>query len=126
MQYVEVIDDDRKTITARIQGDTTEMQLASEARETRLRAKELHYGIVFDFRLTNLRITVTQVYYWIEKHYDGVDPDLKHIPVAYLIRWRDQQLFDFIETRFHNTGATVQQFEDETVAVAWLQSLLQG
>lgn len=123
MRYIEEVFISQQLIKVKIEGHTTEDQLASHEVVTRILARDLHCGVFFDFRQANPQITISEAYFWIAKHYDVVDPMLRHVPVAFLINGRDRIFFDFWETTFTNNGAVIRIFEEETDAVAWLRSL---
>ena len=82
MQYTEEVDKERKIVIARVSGGMTKEKIAPETTQTRVRAKELNYSILFDFRKVHNYLTIVDAYYWLAEHYDDVDPTLKFVPTA--------------------------------------------
>lgn len=122
MQYTEEIDKERKIVIARVSGGMTKEKIAPKTTKTRLRAKELNYCILFDFRKVNNYLTIVDAYYWLAEHYDDLDPTLKFIPTAHVVDTKDEEFSRFVETTFLNRGASIRVFTEESAAIGWLES----
>lgn len=122
MRYKEEVDDPRKILCVRVSGEITKEKLAPKTTQTRLRAKELNYGILLDFRKVRNYVTIVDAYYWLAEHYDGLDATLKFIPTAHVVDPKDEEFARFVETTFLNRGASIRVFTQERAAIEWLES----
>jgi len=123
MNYAEIYNEEKKLILVRISGELTKEALAPRALETRLRAKELGYRIVFNCLKAKYLLTPVDAFYWFSDYYDHIDPTLKFIPTAYVSCAKDLHAFKFLETTFQNKGANNCIFRTEEEAIDWLESL---
>jgi hypothetical protein len=122
MEYTTQINEPRKFLFIRISGILDIEALSAMGIAMRLKAKELNYKLLFDFRKIRPIVSVINKYNWIEDNYDHVDPLLKYIPTAHLAKEEDMKSFRMLETFWMNKGAEVKLFSEEDDAIKWLDS----
>ena len=122
MTYTYEINDANKTITVVTEGDLVSKEAAEMGLTILLKAKELKYRIVFDYRLSKNRISIAEAYYWFSNHYDSVDSELKFIPSVYIANENDFEFFNFFELTCNNRGIPIKVFLDEETASKWLNN----
>jgi hypothetical protein len=84
-------------------------------------AMDLKYKIIFDYRLSKNKISITDAYYWVSTHFDIVDTKLKMIKSAYLVNKVDWEFYLFFETTSSNHGMQIKVFQDEDTLLSWLE-----
>jgi len=123
MTYTYEIDDANKTITVVTEGDLLSKEAAEMGLTILLKAKELKYRIIFDYRLSKNRISIAEAYYWFSNHYDSVDSELRLIPSVYIPNKDDFEFFNFFELTCNNRGIPIKVFLDEEAASKWLKNI---
>jgi len=121
MEYTIETYSDLKVLRVRLLGELHAREVALMDKEIRLKAKELNYKIVFDFRETKNHISITDAYYWFDARYNKVLFDFKHVPVVYITNERDESFFNFFEITSKNKGAELKICKDEVAAFQWLE-----
>ena len=123
MGYTLEINKRKRLVITRLEGDLFHEEMGKIGIEARLKAKELNYKTLFDFRNTKNYVSITDAHYWIKDFYDKTDKDIRHIPAAHLVDEENADFFDFIETSWSNQGLTVGSFYDEGAAIQRLEYL---
>jgi hypothetical protein len=121
MNYTYKINSDKKNIIVRTTGDLETKEFAGMCLEILLKAKELKFKTMFDFRLSKNKILLAEVYFWISTHYDHVDRQLKYIQSAYIANDVDYYFYSFFELTSNNKGIPMKIFLEETPALEWLE-----
>jgi len=124
MDYIEEIDSARRIIIARIRGDMTTDTLAPLSTATRMQARELRYGIIFDYRLATNHIGISDAFYWFSDHYASDRSELKRIPTAFIHKKEDHAFGSFAVTSLMNQGVLVSLFAEEEPAADWVSTML--
>lgn len=122
MKYTYKINSGNKTIVVITTGDLETKEVAAMGLIIRLKANELKYKIIFDYRLSKNRISITEAYYWFSTHYDSINNKLRFIPSAYIANKEDRDFYSFFETTSNNKGIPIKMFLDEKPALEWLES----
>lgn len=122
MEYIIETNRSKNLVTIRVSGDLTKTELAPLGVKVRLRAKKEHSRLLFDFRRAKNNLEIIDAHNWIADHYDVIDKQLKLIPTAHLANPDDIDFFKFVETSWSNRGVKIRLFNDERVAVEWLES----
>ena len=120
MDYTYEINSDNKTIVVITTGDLETKEFAEMGLKILLKAKELKYKIIFDFRFSKNKILLAEAYFWFSTHYDHVDRQLKYIQSAYLTNEVDHYFYSFFELTSNNKGIPMKLFLDEAPALEWL------
>ena len=120
MRYTYDINSENQTITVVTEGDLISKEAAEMGLKVLLKAKELKYRIVFDYRLSKNRISIGDAYFWFSNHYDSIDSGLRYIPTVYLANKDDFEFFSFFELTCNNQGIPIKVFQDEKEASKWL------
>lgn len=126
MQYTEEVVNEKKIIVARIMSDMKAKDIALKTIATRTRAKNLGFGVLVDFRKVNNLVAIIEAFHWIEKHYDRVDPSLRHVSAAHITLGKDKDFLGFLETAWQNRGVMVRLFSTEKQALNWLEDEVQS
>lgn len=121
MTYTYKINSGNKTIVVITTGDLETKEVAAMELIIRLKANELKYKIIFDYRLSKNRISITEAYYWFSTHYDSINSKLRYIPSAYIANKEDRDFYSFFETTSNNKGIQIKMFLDEKLAFEWLE-----
>jgi len=122
LKYTYKINSGNKTIVVITTGDLETKEVAAMGLIIRLKANELKYKIIFDYRLSKNRISITEAYYWFSTHYDSINNKLRFIPSAYIANKEDRDFYSFFETTSNNKGIPIKMFLDEKPALEWLES----
>lgn len=122
MKYIYKINHENKTIVVITTGDLETKEVAAMGLRIRLKANELKYKIILDYRLSKNRISITEAYYWFSTHYDSINSKLRYIPSAYIVNKEDRDFYSFFETTSNNKGIPIKMFLDEKPALEWLES----
>jgi hypothetical protein len=123
MNYTFRIDSENKMIHVKTVGDLITKEVVAMGLEIMLKAKMLKYTILYDHRLSNNRVSITEAYHWYSTHYDNIDNVLRRIPTAYIANKEDWDFFSFFECTCYNKGIPIKVFEEECEAVKWLNRL---
>lgn len=123
MEYACEIDSETKTIKVITKGELTTTETAAMALKVLIKAKELKYKIIFDYRLSINRISFADAYFWYSKHYDNVDVELRKVPTAYIVNEKDWQFFSFFECTNNNKLIPIKIFRNENTIFDWFNSL---
>jgi hypothetical protein len=123
MKHTYEINPESQTINVVIIGSLETKELADLGLKIMLKAKELKYKIIFDCRMSRNKITIVEAYYWYTTHYDHIDIELRHIPIAYIVNKEDWDFYSFFECTCRNKGITVKAFMDENIVQKWLERL---
>ncbi|MGA1821209.1 MAG: hypothetical protein ACMUIG_01625 [Thermoplasmatota archaeon] len=123
MEAVYEFDDRRKILIIRVLGKMTVEEISPVTMDARKKAKDLNYGLLYDFRGSSYRKAIIEAYKWFEEHFDLDDPKVNFVPTANIINEEDEEFFKFIETTMYNRGARLRYFLDEEQAVRWLESI---
>jgi len=123
MEYTYKIDAESKTIKVITKGELTTRETAAMGLEILTKAKELKYKIIFDYRLSRNRISITEAYYWFSAHYDNVDLELRKIPTAYIVNENDCEFYFFFECTSINKCIPIKVFLDENTISEWIETL---
>jgi hypothetical protein len=121
MNYTYIISPDKKTISVIAIDDLEPTEVAELELRIRLMAMDLKYKIIFDYRLSKNKISITDAYYWVSTHFDIVDTKLKMIKSAYLVNKVDWEFYLFFETTSSNHGMQIKVFQDEDTLLSWLE-----
>ncbi|MEI7504413.1 MAG: hypothetical protein WCJ61_14130 [Paludibacter sp.] len=103
-------------------GDLEPNEVAELELKIRLMAMDLNYKIIFDYRLSKNKISITDAYYWVSTHFDTVDTKLKLIKSAYLVNKDDWEFYSFFETTSNNHGMQIKVFQEEDTLLNWLEN----
>jgi len=122
MKYNYKINSENKTIVIITTGDLETKEVAAMGLIILLKANELKYKIIFDYRLSRNKISITEAYYWFSAHYDSINSKLKFIPSAYIAKKQDRDFFRFFETTSNNKSIPIKMFFDEKPALEWIES----
>jgi len=122
LRYTEEIDESKRIIIVNVCGDVHSEDLASVGSKIRVRAYEINYRILFDFRKAKIHISLPETYEWIPDYYDRIDRHLKFVRTAHLANEEDDIFFRFLEDTFRNRGSDLRMFRDVRSAVEWLES----
>jgi hypothetical protein len=122
MNYTFRIDSENKMILVKTVGDLITNEVVAMGLEIMLKAKMLKYNILYDYRLSNNRISITEAYHWHSTHFDNIDKVLKRIPTAYIANREDWNFYLFFECTCHNKGIPIRAFLEECEAVKWLNT----
>lgn len=122
MEYTSQINEPSKILFVRVSGVSDKEAMSAMGIAMRLKAQELNYKLLFDFRKIEPFLSVIARYNWVEDNYDRVDPSLKFIPTAHLANEEDMKTFRMLETFWRNKGAEVKLFSEEEDAIKWLDS----
>ena len=123
MEVVYEYDDDRKIIIIRVSGEMTIETIAPVSNENRLKAKEMNYKLLYDFRRSSYKKAIVGAYKFFEENFDETEIDVNYIPTANIINEEDVEFFKFIETTLTNRGARLKYFTDEEKGIEWLLSM---
>jgi len=126
VEHVVEVHEESRVIIVRLYGEVTVGRLVPVAMQERMLAREMDYGVVFDFRESQLRISRADAFYFLARHYNPVDPSIKYIRTAHLVAEKDRDFFMFLEVSWVNRGALLRVFEDEREAIGWLEGLSVG
>lgn len=121
MKYTYEINSESKAIHVITTGDLITKEVASMGVKILLKAKELKYKVVFDYRFSKNRISIAEAYFWYVEHYDHVDVELRHIPIAYIVNNEDWNFYSFFECTCTNRGICVKLFKDENAIWEWVE-----
>lgn len=121
MEYEFEYDDNRKIIFIRINGELLIEESSKMGLEARLKAKEINFRLIFDFKKTTFIRSIVQAHCWPDDHYIGIDPTIKHIKTAYVVNDRDMEFWSFVETSFMNKGFNIKIFQEEKDAIEWIK-----
>jgi hypothetical protein len=117
MEHAYKIDESKQIIFVTITGNVHEKEASVVGILMRMKAIELNYGLLFDFRLSTNHITVGQAYFWFDRYYDA---ELKKVKTVHLINQSDYHFFEFVQTTSKNRGAKLKVFTNEAEAIEWL------
>ncbi len=120
MRHVVEVDEVNCLIVIRVWGRVTIASIVPVALQERLLAQELGFGVIFDFRRAHFEIAYSEAFYWLDRHYNSVDPSLKHVRTAHIASPSNLEFLQFLELSWSNRGARVRAFEEEAAAVKWL------
>jgi len=120
MRHVVEVDEVHRLIVIRVSGRVTIASILPVALQERLLAQELGFGVIFDYRRAHFEIAYSEAFYWLDRHYNTIDPTLKQIRTAHLASPENLEFLQFLELSWSNRGARVRVFEDEDEAVRWL------
>ena len=123
MKYTYEIYSKNQLIYVVTMGDLITEEVVAMGMKIMLKAKELKYKILFDNRLSRNRITTVEAYYWFSTHFDKIDPELRHIPSAYISNKLDWDFYSFFECTCNNKGIRIRAFQEENAAMEWPKSL---
>ncbi|MEX0320838.1 MAG: hypothetical protein AB3N63_01685 [Puniceicoccaceae bacterium] len=123
MEYYEDIDHDKKIILIKTAGVVTADDLGGRTGKTRMKALKLDYPILLDYRGSNIQISLIEVYHWFADHHDKIDPALKSIPCAIVVKPEDEEFFNNVVQINRNRGGIIQSFLDKDRAIEWLSDL---
>ena len=116
-------DDKQKIIFIRVSGEMTMESIASISNEIRLKAKEMNYKLLYDFRKSTYKKAIIDAYKFFEENFDEKEIEVNYIPTANIVNVEDQDFFQFVETTLTNRGARLKYFTDEKKGIDWLLSL---
>jgi hypothetical protein len=122
MNYTYIISPDIEIITVIAIGNLEPNEVAELELKIRQMAKDLKYKIIFDYRLSKNKISITEAYYWVTTHFDKVDIKLKQIKSAYLVNKADWDFYSFFECTTNNHGLPIKAFQEDAEILNWLES----
>jgi len=123
MRYSYVLNHGIKIIIVKVIGDLHTNDVAKMDKEIRIKAKELNYKIIFDFRETKNYISISDAYNWFSNNYKNSFFNLCFIPVVKISNEKDKSFFQFFETTMINRGVNVKMCADEISAYHWLENI---
>jgi len=123
MQYEYIINNENKTINVLTIGNLEAGELAAMGLEIMMKAKELKYKIIFDFRLSKNKVSIGEAYFWFSMHYDKIDIEFRHIPTVYIVNKDDWDFYSFFECTCINRGIPIKVFLDENGVLKWLERI---
>lgn len=121
MNYTYNLNFERKTIDVVINGICNTTELKRIEFLIRLKANELKYRIVFDYRQLNINSMMSELYFWFTSDYFENDNTLKYIQTAYLVDKEYWNKFLFFECTSSNKGITIKVFLEENALLDWLK-----
>ena len=122
MNYTYTIVPKSKTITLITKGELNPNEVAELELKIRLIANDLKYKIIFDFRLSKIKISVSEAFYWMSNHFDNVETKFKQMKSAYLVNKEDWEFYTFFEYTNTNNGFPIKAFREEALISSWLES----
>lgn len=123
MEYTYEVHPDLKVLSVRLSGMLYKKDVALIDHEIRLKARELNYKIVLDFRDTSNYMSFGDAYFWFGTNSNNMSMDLIYIPVVHVTNEQDEYFFNFLEITSNNKGARIKTCRDQTSAFQWLEKL---
>lgn len=120
MIYTYETNSENQSIFVITKGDLIAKEVAAMGLEILLKAKELKYKVIFDYRNSKNRISIVEAYNWFSTYYDLIDNELKFIPTAYIANKEDWNFYSFFECTSNNKGIPVKVFQEENAVLEWL------
>ena len=94
LKYIVETFDDDKIIYIKLSGDLYSDEFKAISKDFRLKATELNYKLIFDFRETTNYIRIADAYFWFDSFYD-FPINLRKIGVAHLVNDENEPFFNF-------------------------------
>jgi hypothetical protein len=120
MNYTQIIYPDIKILLVRAFGELHTKEVALMDKNIRLKAKELNYKIIYDFRDTANHMSIADAYNWFADDDNNVLFKLRNIPVVKITNEHDESFFNFFELTSNNKGGRIKTCKDEISAFKWL------
>lgn len=122
MEYIIEINDSVRISKVILTGILTVSEMGPIGKEARLKAYELGYKLLFDFRSVDVNVTMAEAFNYPREAYSDIEPATKIIPTAHLVKIEDEEFWSFVEISFRNVGMNIRMFFDENEAVEWLSN----
>jgi hypothetical protein len=121
MEYSFTINTDTNIIIVNTSGELIKNEVAKMDKRIRIKANDLKYKILFDFRQSKNRITFADAYFWFTEFYKDDEKLLLSIPTVHLSSAEDEDFFRFFEITTNNSGIPIKMFLDNMHAIEWLK-----
>lgn len=122
MDYSIEMLDDKRIIKVVIKSDLYPEETAAMGAKIRLRALDLNYMIILDFRDTTNYVSLIQGHNWFSDFYTDLNPKIKFIPTVHITNAEEEKFFQFVETPLVNNGVVIKVAKDEESAIEWLDT----
>jgi hypothetical protein len=121
MTFSVTVDDEKKLVISKVRGVLKGRKTAEMGKSCRLKAKQLGYSLILDFRDTQITIGIAETFSWFKDHYSKDESSLRLVKTAHLYSPNQERLFEFVQLSWQNQGILTRAFRDRDAAISWLR-----